>query len=458
MVPHTPWWKVARDDQLPPPDLETTKLIWLILAGRGWGKTRTGAEWAHHKAYEMPGSLGALIAKDPEEARNVMLEGPAGIMATAPAFARPTYNPSLKRITWPNNTTAHVFSAEEPEALRGPQHHWAWADEPFKWKNGDKAWDQVTLGLRLGERPQACLTSTPRPLKLLRQLLADPLVHLTRGKTEDNIRNLSPFYEALVERLKGTRLGRQELEAAILDDHPGALWTYSMFEQAGFRLAKAPQGVELVRVVIGVDPQATSMSAEDRKARQTEEEDRRATGIVVVGKGSDGRGYVLQDGTVSGRPEFWAAQAIRLLKVHKGDRIVAEQNQGGEMVDAVIRAQDRHVPVTLVHAARGKVTRAEPISLLYERGIVSHVGSFPEMEDEMCTYVPGEPSPNRMDALVWALTELFGRDLATLDDAHAFGERASMRQRPDVDLSVAVGAGGFDDMNLGNTGMGGMNL
>lgn len=387
-----------------------------------------------------------------------MIEGVSGIMACAPGFDRPVYNPSLKRVTWPNGTIAGIFSSEDYEELRGPQHHWLWADEPFKWKNIEKTWDQATLGLRLGARPQACLTSTPRPLKLLKRLLADPLVHLTRGSTTENIQNLSPFYLALVDRLKGTRLGRQELEAAILDDNPGALWTYSMFEREGFRLAALPRGVSPQRTVIGVDPMAVSMSVEDRRTRDSDDPSdvsRRATGIVVASLGTDGRGYVMDDRTIHGRPEVWGSAVVKAFRDWAADRITAEQNQGGDMVDSTIRNVDRHAPVRMVHAAKGKITRAEPISALYERGLISHVGSFPDLEDEMCTYVPGDHSPNRMDALVWALTELFGHDIADMSEAEFQNNRTVV-----LETGRVVGGNG-NGMNIGvshGVGAGGMNL
>ena len=401
---------MARDDQLPPEALWRNKLIWLILAGRGWGKTRTGAEWVRSIVDELPGSRGAFVAKDPGEARGVMIEGVSGIHAVSPADNRPVYNPSLKRLTWPNGTQAAVFSSEDYDELRGPQHHWVWCDELPKWRNAEKTWEQVLFGLRLGARPRACITSTPRPIKTLKQIIRDQLTVITRGKTSDNMRNLSPLYQSIVDKYKGTRLGRQELDAEILDDVPGALWTYAMIDAQ--RLGEVPKDVELTRVNVSIDPSVTENGTE--------------AGITVQGKGSDSRGYLLADLTVRGRPEVWAKKAVDAYEAFNADRIIGEQNNGGQMVESTIRAFSRSAPVRLVHASRGKITRAEPIALLYERGLISHVGSFPELEDEMCTYQEMDitnkrASPNRMDAAVWGFTDLFERGTADMRQA-GFGE------------------------------------
>ena len=415
----TPWWTVARPDQLPPEELYVDKLIWLILAGRGWGKTRTGAEWVRDIVRELPGSRGAFVAKDPFEARHVMIEGVSGIIPCSSRFDRPTYNPSLKRLTWPNGTQAEVFSSEEPEELRGPQHHWVWCDELPKWRNAKKTWEQIQFGMRLGERPRACITSTPRPIETLKEIINDPLTVMTRGRTYDNLANLSPVYQSIVRKFEGTRLGRQELEAQILDDVPGALWTYAMIDK--HRLGELPPGVELLRVVVAIDPSVS--------------EDGNEAGIICAGRGSDNRGYVLADRTLQGRPEAWAKLAVQTWRDFKGDRIVAEANNGGQMIESTIGAYDMTVPVKLVHASRGKITRAEPVALLYERGLISHVGSFPELEDECCTYqeldVKGKKqSPNRMDALVWALTELFEVGPVNLDAVFISGNLRTMEEFP----------------------------
>lgn len=355
---------------------------------------------------ELPRSRGAFVAKDPGEARDVMIEGPAGILACSSEFDKPEYKPSLKRLVWPSGAQAGIFSSEEFEELRGPQHDWAWCDELPKWRNAEKTWEQIQFGLRRGERPRACITSTPRPIKVLKDIMKDPLTVLTRGQTYDNLHNLSPLYQSIIRKYEGTRLGRQELRAEILDDVPGALWTYAMIDKQ--RLAAVPMGVELLRAVVAIDPSVT--------------EDGNEAGIIAAAKGSDGRGYVLADRTLQGRPEAWAKKAVDTWRAFKCDRIIGEANNGGQMIEATLNAYDRTVPVKLVHASRGKVTRAEPIALLYERGLVAHVGAFPELEDEMCTYQEldvkeARPSPNRMDALVWALTELFEAGVVDLNSA-----------------------------------------
>src|SRR5262245_29871779 len=403
----TPWWSSAREEQIPPESLWRDKRFWVVLGGRGWGKTRSGAEWVRGNVHEFPGLPGALVAKDPGEARDVMIEGPSGILAVSPSFDTPIYESSKKRLTWPNGTRAGIFSSEEFEELRGPQHAWVWADELPKWRNAQDTWDQIRFGLRVGPRPTACITSTPRPIKTLKQILKDPLTIVTGGTTYENLSNLSAVYLSIVRSFEGTRLGRQELTAQLLDDVPGALWSYSMFEKPGFRLTQIPKDVVAIRAAVALDPSVT--------------EDGNAAGIVAGVRGSDGRAYVIHDRTHQGRPEAWAKTAVDTWRYIEGDHIIAEANQGGLMIEATIKAYDSGVPVRLIHASRGKITRAEPIALLYERGLVSHVGFFPEMEDEMCTYQPADmigsnvQSPNRMDALVWLLTDLFSFTSADVD-------------------------------------------
>lgn len=415
-----PWWTFARDEQLPPVGREWS--FWVIMAGRGFGKTRAGAEWFRDKAETMPGSHGALVAKDPGEARDVMVEGRGGgsaLLEVCPPCMMPDYEPSKKLLTWPNGSKASVYSSEEYDELRGPQHHFAWVDEPAKYRYLEQTLDNLLFGLRLGGNPQACFTTTPRPVKAFRTLLKDKLTVVTKGSTRANLSNLSPVYQSIIAKYEGTRLGRQEIDAELLEDTPGALWTLEMIDSQ--RLGAVPSGVTLLRVVIGVDPQAKSSSTvttEAKRAERTlqEEEKQTETGVVVAARGSDHRGYILADLTISGRPEAWAARAIDGYKTFKADRIIGESNNGGEMVEAVLKAGNRHVPVRLVHASRGKVTRAEPVSRMYEQGKVSHVGAFPDLEDQMTTWVPGDKSPDRMDALVWAMVELFGRDMAFSED------------------------------------------
>lgn len=401
------WKFFARPDQLiPDGDWWTT---WLILAGRGWGKTKTGAEtirdWACGPTPLAAGTYRhiGLIAETSGDARDVMVEGPAGILACHPKDFRPLYEPSKRRLTWKNGATASTYNAVEPEQLRGPQHDCLWMDEVAKWRYMQETWDQAQFGLRLGLRPRQIITTTPRPLPLVRKLINDKTCTVTRGRTWDNADNLAaPFLKQIEDRYAGTRLGRQELDGEVLDDMPGALWHRDMLD--GLRKPAAP--TELERIVVAVDPAATSG------------EDADETGIMVVGVATDedgyARGYVLEDGTLRGTPEEWAKKAVSLYHAWDADKIVAEKNQGGEMVAAVMRAVDRNVPIQLVTATRGKHVRAEPISALYEQGRVHHVGRFDTLEDQMCLFSRDTDrsagnSPDRVDALVWGLSALFDR-------------------------------------------------
>lgn len=374
----------ARPDQLPPAG---AWFVWLILAGRGWGKTRTGAEqvraWA--KRYQYVNLIGATA----DDARDIMIQGESGILAVCPADERPRYMKSDRLLVWPNGGRSLIFTADEPERLRGKQSEKLWADELAAWRYED-SWHQAMMGLRLGDAPQAVVTTTPRPIKLVRDLIADKRNHVTRGTTYDNTQNLSPgFFDYVIKRYEGTRLGRQELRAELLDDVPGALWKRGQIEQS--RVSRYPT---LVRIVVAVDPAATSNAESDE------------TGIVVAGISRAGHGYVLADLTVHGTPAEWAWAAVNGYRHHEADRLIGEVNNGGEMVEFTIHTVDPTVAYSAVHASRGKQTRAEPISALYEHGQVHHVGAFPQLEDQMCTWLPGEKSPDRMDALVWALTEL----------------------------------------------------
>lgn len=365
--------------------------VWLILTGRGWGKTRTGAEtvraWVEGGQHQRI----HLVAPTAADARDTMVEGESGILACSPPWNRPTYEPSKRRITWPNGAQATLFSAEEPERLRGPQCDAWWADELAAWKYQKETWDMLQFGARLGRDPRGVITTTPKPHPLIKELVSRPDVFVTRGHTADNAANLAPGFMAAIEaRYAGTRLGRQELSGEILDDNPNALWTRQSIEDA--RSQKAP---ELSRVVVAVDPSATSTGDE--------------AGIVVAGKGEDGRLYVLGDDSIQGSPAQWAKAAVVAFHRHECDRLVYESNQGGEMVAQTIKTVDASVPLRAIHASLGKHTRAEPIAALYEQGRVSHVGTFSALEDEMCEWEPGAASPNRMDALVYALTELSKR-------------------------------------------------
>lgn len=380
---------LARPAQLAPPG---AWVVWLILAGRGYGKTRTGAEWVRSNVHRY--GRWSLIGRTAADVRDLMVEGESGLLAVGPASERPLYEPSKRRLTWPNGAVATLYTGEEPEALRGQNTQAFWADELAAWKYARETWDMLMLGLRSGEDPRGVVTTTPKPIPLLRQLLSDPAVAVTRGSTYDNLANLAiPFADTVIKRYEGTRLGRQELQAEMLDDVPGALWRRDLLDKG--RVREHP---DLARVVVGVDPQASA----------DEDADHAETGIVVAGMGTNGHYYVLADGTVSDTPHVWGSAAVALYRERKADRIIAEANNGGEMVRYVLRTVDPQAAVKLVHASRGKQTRAEPIAALYEQDRVHHVGSFPELEDQMCDWVPGAGmlSPDRMDALVWALTEL----------------------------------------------------
>ena len=357
---------------------------WLILSGRGWGKTRCGAEQVLHWA-QTPHLRIALVAETAADARDVLVEGESGILACSPPWCMPIYQPTKRRLTWPNGTIATTYSGDAPEQLRGPQHHFAWCDEVAKWRYAQDAWDNLELGLRLGTHPQVVATTTPRPIPLLRQLLADPGTVVTRGSTYENTVNLAAtFKDRILSRYEGTRLGRQELYAELLEDTPGALWTRALLEQT--RVRTLPP---LRRIAVGVDPGHEA-------------------GIVVAAVGDDGDGYVLEDVSLSGSPATWANQAIAGYHKYRANVIVAERNHGGEMVQQTLATQDGTVAVRVVWASQGKYARAEPVSALYEKGRVHHLGMFAALEDECCNWVPNEglPSPNRLDALVWALTEL----------------------------------------------------
>jgi predicted phage terminase large subunit-like protein len=384
-----PFW--ARPNQLPPDgDWHT----WLVLAGRGFGKTRTGAEWIRARAESGRFTRFAIIGQTAADVRDVMIEGESGLLAIShPAFM-PLYEPSKRRLTWPNGAMATTYSGDEPDQLRGPQNDSAWCDELAKWRFGQETWDNMEMGLRIGPRPQVVVTTTPRPIKLIKDLLADRMTVATRGSTYENLVNLAPSFAARIrDKYEGTRLGRQELMAEILDDVPGALWTRLLLDET--RTGKPP---DLKRIVVAVDPEATST---DGSAE---------TGIIVAALGIDGHGYILDDLTIRATPNGWASQAVAAYHKHKADRIIGEANQGGEMVESVIRsaAQAAGGPVAYkaVHASRGKQARAEPIAALFEQKRVHMVGAYPDLEDQLCSWVPGETSPDRLDAMVWALTEL----------------------------------------------------
>jgi len=366
----------------------------LFLAGQSMIPThnsRTGAEWVRAVIASGAARRVALVARTAADVRDVLIEGESGILACCPAHERPVWEPSKRRLTWPSGAIATTYSAEEPDQLRGPQHDAAWCDELAAWRYPD-AWDQLQMGLRLGSDPRVVVTTTPRPTPIVRALASSPTTRITRGRTADNARNLAPgVVAALTARYGATRLGRQELDGEILTDAPGALWTWAMIDRS--RAAVAPP---LQRVVVAIDPAVTSHEGSDE------------TGIVVAGLAFDGRVYVLAD--VSGRyaPTEWAHVAVAAYRTHRADRIVAEVNNGGDMVASVLRMVDAAAPVRTVHASRGKAVRAEPVAALYEQGRVVHVGVLSRLEDQLTSWEPSSSrgSPDRLDALVWALTDL----------------------------------------------------
>ena len=384
--------------QAPPPGDWTT---WLLLGGRGAGKTHAGAAWVRGMALglapytEAPVRRIALVGQTEHDVREVMIEGVSGLMALHRRCERPRWTPTRRRLEWSNGAVAYAFSAEDPESLRGPQFGAAWADELAKWRHADATFDMLQFGLRLGDRPRQVITTTPRPIPLLKRLMKDKCTVLTRVRTQANAFNLSPaFLDAVVARYACTRLGRQEIDGEIIEDRADALWSRATLEAA--RVTQAPP---LRRVVVAVDPPASAGKGAD------------ACGLVAAGLSEAGLYYVIADDTASGlSPAGWAAKAIALWRRVSADALVVEVNQGGDMVRAVIAEADRTVPVTAVRATRGKWLRAEPIAALYEQGRVKHAGGFPALEDEMCDFgldgLSSGHSPDRLDALVWALTAL----------------------------------------------------
>jgi phage terminase large subunit-like protein len=389
------WPLFALPHQNAPPGDWTT---WLLLGGRGAGKTRAGAEWVkslvNHHLGPPPGPV-ALIGETEHDAREVMVEGVSGLLQVHEWFERPTWIPSRRRLQWRNGAVAQIFSAEDPESLRGPQFAAAWCDELAKWRYAEATFDMLQFGLRLGERPRQVITTTPRPIALLKRLIADPDTVLAHAGTASNARNLpAAFLGAVIKRYAGTRLGRQEIDGEIVEERPDALWNRAMIE--GCRVAAAPQ---LGRIVVAVDPPVSDGKAAD------------ACGLIAAGRADDGTIYVIADETVgAAAPGLWARKAIALWRKLDADVLIAEVNQGGDMVRAVIAQADPSVPVTAVRARKGKWLRAEPAALLYEQGKVKHAGTFPALEDEMCDFgldgLSSGRSPDRLDALVYAVTAL----------------------------------------------------
>ena len=395
---------LARPNQvMPAGDWE----IWLVLAGRGFGKTRTGAEAVREEvALNRSGRIG-LIAETAADARDVMV---AELLRIFPKAERPVYKSSKRSLEFSNGAQAFTYNATEPDQLRGPQHDFLWHDELAKWRYARETWDQAQFGLRLGNKPRQIVTTTPRPIELIKAIVAgtEGKVHVTRGSTMANRANLAAsFLERIQSRYAGTRLGRQELEAEILGDLPGALW--SMASLDAYRLREQPK---LARVVVSVDPAVTNTENSDEH------------GIVVAAITDDQRGVVLEDASIAGSPSDWAKRAVSLYRSYQADGIVIEVNQGGDMVAHTLRTIDPNVNIIEVRASRGKHVRAEPISALYEQGKISHVGSFPELESQMTqmttTGYEGDGSPDRVDALVWAFTELFPEMTERVPDVSKF--------------------------------------
>jgi phage terminase large subunit-like protein len=383
--------------QLPPERANSGEAwtTWLLLGGRGAGKTRAGAEWVRKLALSDPKARIALIGETEHEVREVMVEGVSGLLAVHAQYERPEWLSSRRRLQWTNGAVAQAFSAEDPESLRGPQFSAAWLDELAKWRHADATFDMLQFGLRLGERPRQVITTTPRPTALVKKLMADTRTAVTHAGTRVNAFNLAPdFVEAVLARYHGTQLGRQEIEGEIIAQRSDALWTRAQIEAA--RVVGAPA---MQRIVVAVDPPGSSRKGAD------------ACGIVAAGRGPDGTIYVLADDSAAGlTPQAWALRAIALWRRLSADALVAEANYGGEMVRAVIREADRSVPVMTVHATRGKFVRAEPVAQLYEQGRVRHAGTFAALEDEMCDFgldgLSTGRSPDRLDALVWAVSAL----------------------------------------------------
>ncbi|HEX8448533.1 MAG TPA: terminase family protein [Allosphingosinicella sp.] len=412
------WYGLARPGQRPP---EGDWRIWMVMGGRGYGKTLAGAQWVHQLA-EAPGLRIALAGPNEDEARQVMVEGTSGLLACAPDWARPNWEPSLGRLTWPNGTQAFVHSGANPEALRGPEHDYAWCDELAKWARAEASWDNLMFGLRRGSLPRVLVTTTPRPTPLIRKLAARGDVAVTRGRTADAASLSASVVDYLTSLYGGTRFGRQELDGELIDDVEGSLWPRDLIERCRAAaviarsaatkqssvealdecrtgLLRCARNDEFRRIVVGVDPPASAGGD--------------ACGIVVCGLCGDGVAYVLDDRSVSGlSPEGWARAVASAAHKWSADRVVAEANQGGAMVASVLRGADVDLPLTLVHASAGKSARAEPVAALFERGAAKFAGAFPELEDELAGMIAGGGyegpgrSPDRADATVWAMTEL----------------------------------------------------
>ncbi len=387
------WLHRARPEQLPPPDRQW--IVWLLLAGRGFGKTRTGAEMVLAQVKGGYARRIALVAPTAADARDVMMvEGESGILSVASGEYRPVYEPANHRLVWSNGAIATCYSADRPQRLRGPQHDFAWADELAAWRYGQQAWDMLMLGLRLGSWPRVVVTTTPKPIRLIRDLIIHPATRVTRGSTYANKDHLAAnFLATIARKYEGTRLGRQELHAELLEQADGALWSRAGLEAAHIALSDL---VEPKRTVVAIDPAVTTGKSSDE------------TGIIVAQLGIDGRAYILRDASGHFTADEWARRAVRLYREYSADRIVGETNNGGDLIEILLRTVDPNIPYKGVTAAKGKQVRAEPVAALYEQNRVRHVPGLGALEDQMCNWEPGsaEGSPDRVDALVWAVTEL----------------------------------------------------
>ena len=395
------WPYQARPEQIAPdfpghPNFQTGWRFFLALAGRGWGKSRAGAEWVRQKKDNA--AMIALVGETAADVRDVMVEGPSGILATAPPWDRPLYEPSKRQLTWNNGAIAKTYSGDDPEQLRGPQHAYAWVDELAKFRYAMECWDQLMFGLRIrpfdNTPPQVFVTTTPKPLPILtKKIIPHKKTVMVVRSMYDNIENLSEeFIDDIKATYEGTSLGQQEIHAAILDEAKGALWRRELIDST--RSDDKPAEFWKTNV-IGVDPQTASK--------------RNSTGIIAVSEGADGHGYVRADATADYMPAQWAKAVCELFYQIDGDYVVAEGNQGGEMVRHTIHSYDPKVPVVIVHARQGKQARAEPVSMLYQQGRIHHIGTFANLEEQMVTWEPesGLASPDRLDALVWACRRLF---------------------------------------------------
>lgn len=392
----TRWTFIAHPGQIPPKD--RAWFCYLMRSGRGGGKTRSGSEWILERVRTGARSI-ALIGQTVGDVRDTMVElGDSSIMKVAKPDEMPVYEPSKRRLTFPNGAVATTFTGEEPDQLRGPQHDTVWIDELAKFKYPEETWDNMEFGLRLGPDPKVFCTTTPRPIPIIKKLVADPLTIDVQFSTFQNAANLSEvFLKRIRDKYEGTRLGRQELEGEILDDNPNALFQREVIENLRIRGDVLPP---LLRVVVGMDPSVTGNETSDE------------TGIIAGGIAANGHGYILDDASLQASPAEWARAAVHLFHVRKADRMVGEVNNGGDLVEVNIRTVDRNIPFTAVHASRGKAIRAEPVAALYEQGRIHHVGTFPILEDQMCDWSLGAAkSPDRMDALVWCIWELFGLGL-----------------------------------------------